>query len=453
VAGRSILVVVFVFLLLALAGCAASTAGSGNDSGRTGDSAVTEPSTPRGAQTGTAGSTATSAEGTVEGTVPTGDLLSVTFMDVGQGSSALIRLPNGGNVLVDGGPREGGPDRVEDLRRLGVSRLDAVVISHADEDHAGGLVDVIRTFPVGAVYDSGYPHTTQTYNDLLRAVRDSGARYVQTRTGETIGLDPNVRMEFVYPDELGEGTNESSLALRLDYGSFAAQFTGDLGIGQEEDLLTSGRLSPVTLLEVGHHGSASSSSGELLEALSPEVGVIQVGENNYGHPTEEALSRLAAAGVEVYRTDQQGEVTVATNGTDYEASTEAAGGAAAEPVPLPEPGGGAYTGPVATPSSSSGELGCPGFATQEEAQALYERDLSDPNGLDGDGDGEACEHLPPTSGATGASSGGRGSAAGAAGRDYDCSDFESYEEAQQYLLPGDPHDLDRDGDGACDTLR
>jgi beta-lactamase superfamily II metal-dependent hydrolase len=112
-----------------------------------------------------------------------GNTLTITFLNVGQGSSALIQLPNGGNVLIDGGPREGGPERVADLQRLGAEQLDAVVISHADEDHAGGLIDVINSMPVSAVYDSGYLHTTQTYADLLGAVETSGARYVETRAG------------------------------------------------------------------------------------------------------------------------------------------------------------------------------------------------------------------------------------------------------------------------------
>jgi hypothetical protein len=270
-----------------------------------------------------------------------------------------------------------------------------VVVSHADEDHAGGLVDVLGAFPVSAVYDSGYPHTTQTYNDLLRAVRHSGARYVETRTGELIDLDSEVSMRFVYPDELGEGTNESSLALRLNYGTFAAQFTGDLGFEEEKDLLASGRLSPITLLEGGRHGSATSPSERFLATLSPEVGVVQAGEgNSYGHPTEEVLSRLSAAGVEVYRTDEQGEVAVTTDGEGYQVSTGTAGGAA-EPVPLPEPAEG-YAEPAPEPETLPAPPGTWIARTSPPRRRprRSSREPRRPELLDGEGDRIACESLP-----------------------------------------------------------
>lgn len=322
------------------------------------------------------------------------DRLVITFFDVGQGSSALLQLPNRKNVLIDGGPREDGPQRVAELRRLGVEELDAVVVSHADEDHAGGLVDVVGSMPVYAVYDSGYPNPTETYALLLATIDFSGARYVETRTGERIDLDPDVSMQFVYPDALEEGTDESSLALRVDYRQFAAQFTGDLSFEEEENLLTSGRLSPVTLLEVGHHGSATSSSSTFLSALSPEIGVIQVGEGNpYGHPAQATLSRLSAAGVDVYRTDVQGEITIITDGESYKVKAQGAEGEA-EPVPLPEA---QEQGPEPGLAPTR-DMNCSDFANQEEAQAVLDADPSDPNYLDAESDGVPCESLPSASG-------------------------------------------------------
>lgn len=174
----------------------------------------------------------------------------------------------------------------------------------------------------------------------------------------------------------------------LTYGEFDALFMGDAGIEQEADLLAAGRVSEVKLLQVGHHGSSDATSDEFLQVASPEAVVIQVGEDNsYGHPTAEVLSRLEEYGVEVYRTDLQGEVSFTSDGTSYEGSERPHSSAGQTPKPTPEPA--ADTG-----TSSSNDLNCSDFAVQEEAQAVLDRDPSDPNYLDGDNDGIACESLP-----------------------------------------------------------
>jgi beta-lactamase superfamily II metal-dependent hydrolase len=276
-----------------------------------------------------------SAQGTQDAPVA-GEALTVTFLDVGQGNSALIQLPGEGkkeNVLVDGGPTEAGPLLVQRLGELGVRELDAMVLSHADEDHVGGLIDVMETVPVETVYDSGYPHSTQVYDEFLAAVEESGARYVETRAGDEVREVSPAELDFIYPDGLGEGTNESSLILDLTYGDFDALFTGDAGIEQEEDLLAAGRVPDVELLQVGHHGSSDATSAKFLRVSSPEAAVIQVGaDNSYGHPTGEVLARLGEYGAKVYRTDPRGEISFTSDGSGYQASSTSTGtGAASEP--------------------------------------------------------------------------------------------------------------------------
>lgn len=262
---------------------------------------------------------------------------------------------------MDGGPGFSGPVLVERLEEMGVEELDAVVLSHANEDHVGGLVEVVESVPEETVYDSRYPHTTQVYEEFLIAVEESGAGYVKTRAGDEVEEGSPAELEFVYPEELGEDTNTSSLILDLSYGDFDALFMGDAGIEQEADLLAAGRVPEVELLQAGHHGSSDATSAEFLEAASPEAGVMQVGEDNpYGHPTQEVLSRLSEYGVEVYRTGLQGEVSFTKDGSSYEVSERPESPAgqtpqpALGPAPQPEPGTG-----------SSGDLDCSDFATQE----------------------------------------------------------------------------------------
>ena len=298
---RRLPICVLVGLMLLLAGCGGSSSNeSSNDSPSQGEAAGPRTAATATEETEAAEARETEADSvtgapkttgpprTVEAgasaagrsiTAAAGELV-VTFLDVGQGNSALLELPGGENVLVDGGPTEAGPLVVRRLGELGIRELDAVVLSHADEDHVGGLADVLEAVPVQTVYDSAYPHGTGAYEDFLAAVEESGARYVGTRAGDTVREDSPAELEFIYPDELGEGTNESSLVLDLTYGDFDALFMGDAEQDQEEDLLAAGRVPDVELLQVGHHGSSGATSEKFLQAASPEAAVIQVGADN-----------------------------------------------------------------------------------------------------------------------------------------------------------------------------
>ena len=260
--------------------------------------------------------------------------LRINVLDVGQGDSILVQFPSGKTMLVDAGESDEGSRVVSDLRSRGVSSLDAAVASHAHADHIGGYQTILSTFPVGVFYDSGYPATTATYERLLTTIDQKNIRYVTPIRGQTIDLDPAVRIDVLSPDGSNRGEIHDNMAvLRLSYGTFSALLAGDMPDTLEHEIATS--LRPTMVLKVSHHGSRTSSSTEFLNAIRPQVSIISVGAgNSYGHPTAETLQRLQAVGATVYRTDQSGTVTVSTDGDTYTVTKERAEGTVgAVPVP------------------------------------------------------------------------------------------------------------------------
>jgi competence protein ComEC len=235
----------------------------------------------------------------------------------------VLRTPGGQWVAIDAGPR-GGPAGLPDagrrtvapfLQAHGAATLAALVISHAHADHVGGAPALLERFPTGLVVEPGERVDDPVYYDFLDAVEARGAPWHAGRPGERFELD-GVRFTLLHPDprwpHWGEDVNEDSVVLLVEYGAFRALFAGDAGFPAES--LLHGRVGPVALLKVGHHGSRGSSGGAWLEELHPRAAVVSVGVNPYGHPAAAALGRLAAAGVQVWRTDQQGTVTVTTDG-------------------------------------------------------------------------------------------------------------------------------------------
>ena len=237
--------------------------------------------------------------------------LRVTFLDVGQGDGCLVEAP-GVKLLVDQGP----PDaRVADqLRRLGVRRLTALVLTHPQRDHVGGAADVLRKLRVGFVLDPRLATTGPEERDAMREVRSRRVRVVVARAGRAFRIG-RLRMAVLWPDGPGfpdEDPNDRATILLISYGQVDLLLTADA----ESPVTLPLDPPPVEILKVAHHGSADPGLPELLERLRPKVAVISVGlGNDYGHPTRSTLSALEhAPGLRLYRTDLDGPVVVESDG-------------------------------------------------------------------------------------------------------------------------------------------
>lgn len=249
-----------------------------------------------------------------------GHLLSVAFLDVGQGDAILIEAPNGNRVLIDGGPPSG-----KILSELGTMMpffdrdIDLVIATHPDQDHIGGLPDVFLRYSVQALVEPDLYAGNGVYEAMEINAEKEGARKIVARPGEVIRLDKNTMLEILYPDHKfapNADTNSASVVVKLTYGNESFLFTGDLPQEQENALVGKyGDKLNVDVLKFGHHGSKTSTSPEFLAITSPEYGVVSAGaDNKYGHPHKETLDIAMKDNVKVLRTDIQGRIVFETDG-------------------------------------------------------------------------------------------------------------------------------------------
>lgn len=249
--------------------------------------------------------------------------LQITAIDVGQGDAIAIRTPRGRWMLVDAGPRsmsghDAGLTRVVPyLHGQGARRLEAVILTHPDEDHAGGLASVLRNVRTGAVLGPGLGSGQSGHMLGLAEARDESVPWRRAATGDMWTMD-GVVFRVLSPPAAPvldpDHPNDWSVVLRVEFGEFSALLTGDAGEEIESRLIAAAATPAdhdVTLLKVGHHGSITSTSEALLQATSPEYALIPVGaRNRYGHPDPVVLARLRRAGAHILRTDLHGTVTV-----------------------------------------------------------------------------------------------------------------------------------------------
>lgn len=252
---------------------------------------------------------------------------TVYFIDVGQGDSQLIKTSDGRNVLIDAGPPSAGSALVAFLVSHNATTLDAFVLTHPDADHIGGGDDVLAACTVLSVYQSGYEAGSKTYAAFQAAVAAEGCpAYNDTDLdpGDRLGVNGSLTFEIMAINALSDNANDASLIVKMTDGTVDFLFMGDASSLVESEMSVAlGGALDVEVLKVGHHGSASSSSASFLSRTTPVVAVIGVGTGNtYGHPTNQTLDRLSAAGAQVYRTDLNGTVAITTDGTAWAISCE-----------------------------------------------------------------------------------------------------------------------------------
>jgi len=250
-------------------------------------------------------------------------LLTVTFFDVGQGDAALIRTPQDQTILIDGGP-----DRTI-LTKLGESlpwtrrTIDLVILSHPHADHVAGLNYVLARYRVRHVLMTGAIHTTPEYLKFLELLKNKEVPVTIAQAGQVIELNGGVSVEVLWPfksmvGERVDDLNTTSIVNRVVYKATAVLFTGDTPKENEAALLNSGSDLTAQILKVAHQGSRTSSSEEFIKAVAPEVAVIPVGQNSYGHPHAEVVERLKKLVEVVLRTDAEGDTTWQSNGQSWQ---------------------------------------------------------------------------------------------------------------------------------------
>lgn len=241
--------------------------------------------------------------------------LTIHFIDVGQGDSTLI-LCDGEAMLIDAGENDKGVQVQNYLKKQGVDGLKYVIGTHPDADHIGGLDVILYKFDCGTVIMPDKSSDTATYRDVLEAMKSKGYENTLPQVGDTYQLGGAEFMLIAPALEMEDADkNNASVGIRLTHGENTFLFTGDAESKAEAAILETGLDLSATVYKAGHHGSSTSSSPEFLEAVAPKYAVISCGEgNSYGHPHAETLNRFREMGIQVFRTDEQGSVTVTSNG-------------------------------------------------------------------------------------------------------------------------------------------
>ena len=244
--------------------------------------------------------------------------LMVYYLDVGQADSILV-MDKDKTMLIDAGTNEAGSTVVNFLKEKGVTKIDYLIGTHPHEDHIGGMDDVINNFDIGTVYMPKVQTNTKTFEDVLDSLLNKNIQVTTPVAGDAFKLtNANCTIMATDTKDTEDNLNLSSIVIRMTYGGNSFLFMGDA----EEEVEASRSWLPTDVLKVGHHGSKTSSSQTFVNQVMPAYSIIQVGkDNSYNLPNQETIDKLEAVGSKVYRTDEDGNILVTSDGENIQVQT------------------------------------------------------------------------------------------------------------------------------------
>lgn len=239
--------------------------------------------------------------------------LEVYFLDVGQADSILISNKDH-HILIDAGNNEDGPLLVNYIKELGISKFDLVVGTHPHEDHIGGLDNIIDNFDIDNIYLPDVITTTKTFEEVIDSISNKNIEITIPKVNDTLSLG-DITIEVISSNSNQDNLNDSSLVLKLTYGSNSFLFTGDISSEVEKTIID--KNIDVDVLKVSHHGSSSSTSTNFLKKVTPSYAIISVAKKNtYNHPSKSTINRIKEYTDNLYITSELGTIKITSNGKD-----------------------------------------------------------------------------------------------------------------------------------------
>lgn len=256
-------------------------------------------------------------------TAQTSANVTIKFIDVGQGEAILIALPEK-TILIDAGPTGSAPKIEQVLQELGRNKIDYLVATHPDEDHIGGMADVISNTQIGTIYAPNKTNNTATYRKFLTAIQNNNLQITLAEAGTIIDQTDSYKLEILWPkkDANFPETNDYSIIIKLTVGNKTFLFTGDA----PTNAILNSNPGHIDVLKLSHHGSRTGTTEVLIHKLSPTYAVLSYAvDNSYGHPMQSVLNALHKHSVEVWGTGANGTITITCDGTTIDISSEKPG--------------------------------------------------------------------------------------------------------------------------------